>query len=291
MTVLVLGATGTVGPHVVSALRAQALPTRVLTRDAANARAVLGDDIEAVEGDIAGEADLHAALDDVESVFMLTPHSFDATGLQLRIIRALRRTGVRIVKLSGTSAAIRPDGPHACRQHWEVEQVLAGSGQPHVVLRPNAFMQTLINRIMLPAIEATGKLPNPLGASGISMIDGRDIGEVAAAVLTSDRWDGDTLVLTGPRAVTYPEIAKLIGNVRGEPISTMETTPDDVRRSLLERGVEEWEASHFQEMYQLFRNGESAYVTLVVDEILGRPAGTIEDYVTREAGALRTVGP
>ena len=290
MTVLVLGATGNVGPHVVSALRAQEAPTRVLTRNAANARTVLGGEIEVVEGDVANEADLGAAVAGVESVFMLTPHSFDAAGLQLRIVRALRRTGVRIVKLSGMSAAIRPDGPHTCRQHWEVEQVLAGSGQPHVILRPNAFMQTLINQIMLPAIGTTGRIPNPLGSSGISMIDGRDIGEVAAAVLMSDRWDGDTLVLTGPRAVTYAEIAELVGKVRGESIPTMEITPDDVRRSLLERGADEWEAGHFQEMYQIFRDGESSYVTDVVKQITGHPARTVEDYIAREAEAFRPAG-
>ena len=44
--------------------------------------------------------------------------------LQLRVIRELRRTGIRIVKLSGTSSAITPDGPYACREHWEVERVL-----------------------------------------------------------------------------------------------------------------------------------------------------------------------
>jgi uncharacterized protein YbjT (DUF2867 family) len=66
--------------------------------------------------------------------------------LQLRIIRTLRRSGIKIVKLSGTSTAITPDGPYACREHWEIEQVLAGSDQPYVILRPNAFMQTLIDR-------------------------------------------------------------------------------------------------------------------------------------------------
>lgn len=283
MTALVLGATGNVGPHVVSALLAQGTPTRVMTRDAARAR--LGAAVEVAQGDVGREADLLAAADGVDSVFLLTPHDFDATGLQLRIIRALRRTGIRIVKLSGTSSAIRPDGPHALRQHWEVEQVLTGSGQPFAIVRPNAFMQTLIDQIMRPAIAATGKIPNPVAGAGISMIDASDVGRVAAAVLASDRWDGGTLVLTGPRAVGYAEIADLIGHVRGEPIETLEITPADVRRSLLERGLEEWEAGHFQEMYQLFRNGESAYVTDVVEQVTGHPARTIEDYITGEAAS------
>jgi NAD(P)H dehydrogenase (quinone) len=161
--------------------------------------------------------------------------------LQLRVIRALRRTGIRIVKLSGTSSAINPDGPQACRQHWEIEHVLAASGQPYAVLRPNAFMQTLIDQIMLPAVKATGAIPNAIGAAGISFINARDVGDCAARVLTSPQWDGQTLVLTGPRAVGFAE--------------------------------------HFEEMYQLFRDGRSEFVSGDVERLLGRPPGTVEDHL------------
>ena len=107
------------------------------------------------------------------------------TDVQLRIIRALRRSGVRIVKISGTSSAINPDGPYTCRQHWEVEKILESSGQPFVVLRPNAFMQTLIGQILIPGVRATGAVANALGTSGISFIDARDVGECAAVTLLS----------------------------------------------------------------------------------------------------------
>ena len=67
-----------------------------------------------------------------------------------------------------------------------------------MILRPNAFMQTLIDQIMLPAVKATGTIPNAIGTAGISFIDARDVGECAAKVLADPRWDGQTLVLTGP---------------------------------------------------------------------------------------------
>ena len=50
------------------------------------------------------------------------------------------------------------------------------SGQPFVVLRPNAFMQTLIGQILIPGMRATGAVANALGTSGISFIDARDAG-------------------------------------------------------------------------------------------------------------------
>jgi NAD(P)H dehydrogenase (quinone) len=283
MTVLVLGSTGNVGPHVVRALQQRDVPVRVVVRDAAKAAA----GVEVVEGDLHHGPTVAAAAEGVESVFLLTPHGYDMAETQLRIIRELRRTGVKIVKLSGTSSAVRPDGPQALRQHWEVEEILRASGQPFVVLRPSAFMQTMINQIMLPAIKATGKMPNAIDTAGLSMIDAADIGAVAAQVLTQPTWDGQTLVLTGPRAVGYHEIADLIGAVRGQTIETLEITPADVKAASLARGLEVWEAEHFEEMYQMFRDHESEYVTDDVQRVTGAAPGTIEDYLTRNADLFR----
>lgn len=204
--------------------------------------------------------------------------------LQLRIIRALRRTGIRIVKVSGTSSAITPDGPHALRQHWEIEHVLAGSGQPHVILRPNAFMQTLIDQIMLPAAQAAGAIPNAIGTPGISFVDARDVGECAAEVLSDPRWDGQTLVLTGPAAVTSAQIADMISASTGHQVGTREITPADVRRQLEQRGMARWKAEHFEEMYQLFRDGRSEFVSGDVARLLGRPPGTVGEHLAAHPG-------
>ncbi|TCK21452.1 NAD(P)H-binding protein [Pseudonocardia endophytica] len=273
MGVLVLGATGTVGPHVVTALLGRGAGPRVLTRNAARARTILPAGTELVEGDPGDDSTVAAAAEGADAVFLLSEHDHDMSDLQLRIIRALRRTGARIVKLSGTSSAINPDGPYTCRQHWEIEHVLAASGQPWSVIRPNAFMQTLIGTIMLPAVRETGKIPNAIGGAGISFVDARDIGEVCAEVLLNDVWAGETLVLTGSRAVTFAEIADQLG------AATIDITPADVRENLLGRGMALWEAEHFQEMYQLFRDGESEFVTADVERVLGRAPRTVEDYL------------
>jgi uncharacterized protein YbjT (DUF2867 family) len=286
MPVLVLGSTGNIGPHVVGSLRAEGAEVRVLARDAERARAILPATVEVVAGDPADDHDLHAALEGVKSLFLLSSHAFTMAEIQLRVIRSLRRSSVKIVKLSGTSSAVHPDGPHAVRQHWEVEEILTRSGQPYVILRPNSFMQVLIGQIMLPALRATGSIPNPVGTAGISFIDARDVGEVAAKVLVSDRWDGQTLVLTGPRAVTYAEIARLVSHCTGREIGLIETDPAGVRASLVARGMEAWEAGHFQEMYQLFREGESEFVTDTVERVTGHAPRTVEDYITENAAAF-----
>ena len=291
MTVLLLGATGTVGPHVVSALLERDNQPRVLTRNAAHARVVLPETVELVEGDPGDDDTLTQAAEGADAVFVLTEHDHAMSDLQLRIIRALRRSGARIVKLSGTSSAITPDGPYTCRQHWEIEQILAGSGQPWSVIRPNAFMQTLIGGIMFPAVQATGQIPNAIAGAGISFVDARDIAEVAAEVLIDPQWASQTLVLTGARAVTFAEIAAMVTELTGREITTAEITPGDVRANLAGRGMARWEAEHFAEMYQLFRDGASEFVTGDVERVLGKPPRPVEDYLRENHDALQTDQP
>jgi uncharacterized protein YbjT (DUF2867 family) len=279
MTVAVIGGTGTVGPFVVSSLLARGADVRVLARDGDRARSILGDEPEIRQADIGDHDQVIAACSGAESVLLLTSHAHDMTDLQLRIIRALRRTGIKIVKISGTSSAVHPNGPYTLRQHWEVETVLQASGQPYVNLRPNAFMQTLIGQIMLPAMRATGAAPNAIASSGISFVDARDVGEAAAVVLTAAVWDGQTLVLTGSRPVTYAEIAAIIGQLTGQPVDIKEITPADVRAMMTARGTPQWEAEHFQEMYEMFRRGESEFVSGDVERITGHPPRSVETYL------------
>jgi NAD(P)H dehydrogenase (quinone) len=279
VTVAVIGATGTVGPCVVSSLQARGADVRVLTRDDDRAKSILPPGIEIRPVDVADHDEVVAACTGVASVLLLTSHAHDMTDLQLRIIRALRRLDVKIVKISGTSSAVNPDGPYTLRQHWEVETVLQASGQPYVNLRPNAFMQTLIGQIMLPAVRATGAVPNAIAGAGISFIDARDIGDSAAVVLTTDAWDGQTLVLTGPRPVTYAELAAIIGRRSGRPVEIKEVTPADVRAMMTARGTPQWEAEHFEEMYEMFRRGESEFVSDDVARITGHPPRNVESYL------------
>ena len=93
--------------------------------------------------------------------------------------------------------------------------MLLGGDQPFVVLRPNSFMQVLIGQLMLPALAASGVVPNPIANAGISFVDARDVGEVAAHALTRQDWDGETLVLTGPRSISYRQIADLVSERSG----------------------------------------------------------------------------
>jgi uncharacterized protein YbjT (DUF2867 family) len=278
MTVFVTGATGRLGPHVIASLVARGERVRALVRDPGKARALLPADAELVQGDFAAIPTIEAELAAADTMLLLTPHGPDMAAVQNTLIDLAARAGTRVVKVSGTSAGIRPDGPDACRQHFDAEQHLADSGVPWAVVRPNGFMQTLIVA-MAATVRERGLIANPLGTAGISLVDCADVGAATAAVLTDPRHDGRHHVLTGPAGPTYAEIAAVITEETGVDVKVLDVTPEQAGDAARARGLSDWEAGHLTEMLAMFRTGASEYVTTDVDELTGRRPRSVRDFV------------
>jgi uncharacterized protein YbjT (DUF2867 family) len=278
MTVFVTGATGKLGPHVVASLLARGVPVRALVRDPGRAATVLPEETHLVPGDFTAEATITAELHRADAMLLLTPHGPDMASIQQKLIDLAARNNTRVVKVSGTSAGIRPDGPDACRQHFTTEQYLAGSGVPWSVIRPNGFMQTLIVA-MAGSVRERGMIANPLGTAGISLVDCADVGAATAAVLTDPRHDGRHHVLTGPAAPTYAEIAAVIAEETGVEVKVVDVTPEQAGDAARARGLSDWEAGHLTEMLAMFATGASEYVTPDVADLTGHSPRSVRDFV------------
>jgi uncharacterized protein YbjT (DUF2867 family) len=278
MSVLLLGATGNVGQHVARALVARGVDTLALVRDPGRAAQRLPTELRLVQGDFRDAPAVRSALDGAEALFLLTPHGPDMGRDQLELVGIAADAGVRVVKLSGTSALIRPDGPDACRQHWTVEQALLENDVPHVVIRPNAFMQTLV-AAMVAWARASGTIADPLGDVGISLVDCADIGAAVAEALVNTDCNGGIFALTGPAAPTYRDIAATIEAVGGRSVKVVDVTPEQAGKAVLARGRTPWDAEHLSDMLTEFRTGVSAKVTGDVFALTGRRPRTVEDYV------------
>jgi hypothetical protein len=110
-------------------------------------------------------------------------------------------------------------------------------------------------------------------------VDARDIAECGAEALTDSRWVGQTLALTGPRAVTFDEIAEQVGARIGRTVETVTLTPCEVRRQFQKRGMASWEADHFRELFGLFRKGLAEPVSPDVDRLIGRQPAGLDEYL------------
>ena len=203
--ILVTGATGIAGSQVVRALVRQGQDVRAFVRDPDKARGLFGDAADLARGDFAEPRSLRTALDGVEALFLSGADDPRRVAWETSAIDAAAEAGVRrIVKLS--SIVAQPGAPVAFWDwHGRIEQHLTNSPVPAVILRSSFFMSNLLAAAESVALD--GKLCAPAGNARIAMIDPRDVGAAAAAVLTSEGHDGRSYALTGPEAVTYTQVA------------------------------------------------------------------------------------
>jgi uncharacterized protein YbjT (DUF2867 family) len=119
-------------------------------------------------------------------------------------------------------------------------------------------------------ISRHGRILAPAGDARIAMIDPRDVGEVAASVLTSAGQDG-TYEITGPAALTYTDVARELAEVTGRSIAFVDVPPDEARRGLVESGLSEGVAEQVLRLYEQLGRGVAGTVTGVVEDLTGRP--------------------
>src|SRR5262245_52851166 len=212
--ILVFGATGTIGDELISILSSDGVPAIAVTRGPAPARLRPG--IRWVQGDLSAPASIEDVFSGVRSMFLLTGNHPDLARLQITAIDAATRPGVEhVVKLSALGASDHSRLPIG-RAHYEAEAALMASGMRWTILCPHVFMQNLLAQA--PGIVYEGRIMGASGDGRIPFIDTRDIAAVAAAALTRAGHDGQKYILTGPEALSYDDIARILSEVIGRPV-------------------------------------------------------------------------
>lgn len=153
-----------------------------MVRDRDRARAIALPNVEVVEGDFDRPETLLGALAGVKRAFLLTNSSDSAQAQQLAFIDAAKQRGVKhIVKLSQFEADANSPGCFL-RYHAAVEAAIQASGIAYTFLRPNLFMQGLLNFRSTTATQST--FYAAASDAKVSAVDVRDIAEIAVASLT-----------------------------------------------------------------------------------------------------------
>jgi uncharacterized protein YbjT (DUF2867 family) len=290
--VLVTGATGTVGRHVVRELVDRAVPVRArvraLVRDREHAESLLGEDVELAVGDLGDPASLRRAMDGVDRLFLACGNVPDQVAYEKAAIDAARAVGVqRVIKLSGPRPEL--DAPVIFdRWHAQIEQHLVDSGLAWVLLRPSTYVTNVLQ--WADAIAATGTMWAPAGAGRVSFVDPRDVAEVAAiALLSDDGALGRTHRLTGPEAVTYSQLAEALSAATGSEIRYVDVPAQDARDALLGTGMPPMFADAIIDLFAAQRAGELAYVTDTVECLTGHAPRAITHFARDAADAFRPV--
>jgi uncharacterized protein YbjT (DUF2867 family) len=283
-TVLVTGATGTVGSAVVRELQERGVAVTAFVRDPAKAAAMLGDGVKLAVGDFADHDSIRRSLDGVDGVFLACGNVPGQVDYETSAIDAAAQAGVqRIVKLSASGA--EAGSPLAFWDwHGRIERHLARSGVAAVVLRPANYMTNLL--ASAEAIAHTGQLFAPAGGARVAMIDPRDVGAVAAVTLAEDGHDGQSHVLTGPVALSYDEIAGALSNATGRAVEFIDVPDEAARAGMLEAGLPELVADFLVGLFGALRAGAHAVPTDTVRAVIGSEPRSLAEFAGDHAGAF-----
>lgn len=220
MTILVIGATGRVGRHVVEQLVARDASVRVLTRDPAKAAFPTG--VEVAKGDLLDIDALRAAFVGVRTLFLLNAVTGDEFTQAIVTLNVAREAGVdRVVYLSVFDADRAVNVPHFAVKSG-AERMLEAMNFGATILRPTYFIDN--EAMVKDVILQHGVYPMPIGGKGVAMVDARDIAEVAAIELirrdrAPDKLPIETINVVGPETLTGEDVAAIWSDVLGRPVA------------------------------------------------------------------------
>ncbi|NSX03312.1 NmrA/HSCARG family protein [Cupriavidus gilardii] len=220
MTILVTGATGTVGRQVVEQLVKRGADIRALVRDPSKANFPAGVDV--VRGDLLDVDSVRSAFSGVSTLFLLNAVVADEFTQALIALNVAREAGIqRIVYLSVIHSDLYPNVPHFAGKYG-VERMIEQMGLNATILRPAYFMDNDLT--IKDVVTGYGVYPMPIGSKGLAMIDTRDIGEVAAIELLRRERSAmplplDRINLVGPDTLTGVDVAAIWTEVLGRRIA------------------------------------------------------------------------
>lgn len=281
MTILVTGATGRVGRHVVHQLVERGADVRVLVRDPSKADFPAA--VSVVQGDMLDLDALRTAFAGVRTLFLLNGVAGDEFTQALIALNLAREAGIeRLVYLSVMHADRFVNVPHfAVKSGAErmIEQMDFGA----TILRPAYFMEN--ERMVKDVIVGHGVYPMPIGSKGVAMVDVRDIAEVAAIELirrndAPGKLPVETLDLVGPDTLTGPQLASIWSEILGRPVAYGGDDPAAFENNLA-GFIPKWMAYEMRLMAERYvsdgmvpQAGDVERLTA----ILGRPPRTYRDF-------------
>ena len=226
--ILVTGANGFVGGHVVQALRGEGHEVRALVRDRRRAERLAVAGTEVVEGDVTRPESLHAALADCTVVIHLVAirqgrrEEFDRVMVEgtRNLLAAAKQAGVgRFVHMSalGVTPETKDLVPYY-HAKWEMEQDVKASAIPHVIFRPSFIFAK--DGGILPTFAKLARLMpvTPIVGSGTQRIQpiwADDVGAYFAKAAELDDALGRTFELGGPEALSWNEFWERLKRARG----------------------------------------------------------------------------
>ena len=284
MTILVIGATGRVGGHLVDQLVRRDASVRVLTRDPSKASFPAG--VEIAQGDLLDIESLRAAFTGIRTFFLLNAVAGDEFTQALIALNIAREAGVeRVVYLSVFDAERAVNVPHFAVKSG-AERMLEAMDFSATILRPTYFIDN--EAMVKDVVVEHGVYPMPIGSKGVAMVSTRDIAEVAAIELirrdtAPAKLPIETINVVGPDTLTGADAAAIWSEVLGRPIVYAGDDPTGFEQEMA-TFMPRWAAYEMRLMAERYVSdgmipepGDVKRLT----EMLGRPLHSYREFATQ----------
>ncbi|QWF82557.1 NAD(P)H-binding protein [Amycolatopsis sp. CA-230715] len=283
--ILVTGATGTVGRHLIERLLTGRSGVRAVSRDPAAAG--LPDPVEVVGADLARTDVPAGLLHGVHAVFV-NPAAVGENADKL--VAAARYAGVGRLVVLAASNVEAPEGQQPSRflghRNREVEAAVVASGVEWVSLRPATFHTNALH--WADQLRAGDVVRGPFAAVRETPVDPRDIAAVAALALSEDgaHLAGRRLELTGPQALSQHRLVADLGAVTNRRLRYQEIPATAVRQGMARIGAPDGFAdAYVARLAHLLDHPPGT--TDTIQRLLGRPAITFAQWAREHAAAFQ----
>jgi uncharacterized protein YbjT (DUF2867 family) len=215
-----------------------------------------------VRGSVDDEAVVDRALQGADALFWVTPIAFEpadymgwATHIGQNAASLARRHSVgRAVVISSIGAQHdRAVGPIGCNA--AIEAAFERAVPNLTILRPGSFMENLLQHVGTIAHTGTLYTRDP-STKKIPWIATRDIAERAVLALTDQRSTGHQMIeLQGPQDLDQFQVASLVSQGIGRPVTSVEVTDEQAKQGMVEAGIPSSFGDLLLEMYAAVASG------------------------------------
>src|ERR671933_508270 len=296
-TILVTGATGTVGSEVVKQLlsaKGERKEEDIIVKAAARS----ADDstfrnleVQAIELDFNNCSTLSAALRGVDKLFLLTPFQSNMVDLTSNLVNEAKNAGVKYIVKQSVLGADAEQAITPSRLHRQAEKVIEESGIPFTFLRPNFFMQNFVT-FYSSFIKTQGAFYVPAGDAKASFVDVRDIAAVAVQALSGSK-NGESkhirkaYDITGGEAISYGQAAEILSKEIGKKVNYVNISDEDARKGMKDMGADEWTINSMIELFGTTRAGYLSEVSPAVEQVTGNKPITFSQFARDYARAFK----
>ena len=262
--ILVVGGTGKTGRRVAGRLTARGVPVRIGSRSAQP------------RFDWEDEATWPDALDGVRAAYITFVPDLAMPGAAAQVARfaaIAKHKGVRrLVLLSGR-------GEEGARK---AELAIEGSGLDWTIVTASWFNQNFSEDYLLASV-LQGELALPAGDVAEPFIDADDIADVAVAALLDDGHAGQRYEVTGPRLLTFAQVAADLSDATGRLIHYVPISPAEFITGAADQGIPHELATMLADLMTSVLDGRNAHLGDGVQRALGRAPRDFADYAAAAA--------